>query len=310
MSLLHRLRQFLNDLVAPFGIGIARVSRRPWSWRRGTGMAQVGRFKIEIPQHNPLGMVYDENPQFAGQLGRLTSIVKKKYPNASAIDVGANVGDTACIIKSAEDIPVMCIEGDAATFVYLQRNIAQFRDASAHNLFLGENTAEVHANLENRGWNLTIIPNAAAASSRIKIVRLDDYIAAQPAVHTCKLLKIDTEGFDCSIVRGATRLLEEVAPVITFEYNRGNMDKIGEPGLPTLELLEQLGYSTIVFHDQDGRLLLATTLGEHALIKDVHEYADCVHGRVGYLDITTFHERDTDLASEFIAEERLIRVRE
>ncbi|MEI9863111.1 MAG: FkbM family methyltransferase [Limisphaerales bacterium] len=132
-------------------------------------------------------------------------------------------------------------------------------------------------------------------------------MATQPGGLIFKLLKIDTEGFDCSIIRGAMNFLGNFTPAITFEYNRGNMDAIDEPGLPTLLKLQELGYSHIVFHDQNGRFLLATSMTNHVLIKDLHDYADCVQGRVGYLDITVFHANDADVAEAFVASERFRR---
>ncbi len=76
------------------------------------------------------------------------------------MDIGANVGDTACIIKSAEDIPLVCIEGEEFTFGFLKKNIAQFNNTTAHQLFLGEKSGVASVAFENTGWNLTLKPVA------------------------------------------------------------------------------------------------------------------------------------------------------
>jgi hypothetical protein len=152
-------------------------------------------------------------------------------------------------------------------------------------------------------------PGTNASARSIKLTALNDFMATQPNAAAFKLLKIDPEGFDCGILHGALNLIQKATPVITFEYNRGNMDAIGEPGLPTLFKLQELGYLQLVFHDQNGRLLLPTTLAQSALIKDLHDYPDCVRGRIGYLDITVFHAQDTDLAEKFITAERSHRAR-
>lgn len=283
---------------------ITRTRRTPWKWAGSVTMTRIGRYSIEVPTLSPVAWHYAHHPDLVGQLGRLTSLLKKKYPGLAAMDIGANVGDTACIIKSAEDIPLLCIEGEASTFVFLQKNIAQFSNTTAHQFFLGEKSETASVNFENAGWNLTLKPGISTDAHSIKLISLDDFMATQPNGPAFKLLKIDTEGFDCSIIRGATNFIQKAAPAITFEYNRGNMDEIGEPGLPTLFKLEELGYSRIVFHDQNGRFLLATSLADHALIKDLHDYADCVHGRTGYLDITVFHALDADVADAFVELER------
>jgi FkbM family methyltransferase len=309
MHFLNSARNFLNCSLSPTGFALERTEKKPWLWFKRVATTRVGRYVIEVPTVNPLAWRYEQAPDLLGQLGRLTTIIRKKYLNLAAIDIGANVGDTVCLIKSAEDIPVLCIEGDAATFPYLKKNLAQFRQVSAHQLFLGENTGVAMVEIDKPGWNLTLKPVTSPTASSIQLTSLDDFMAGQADWPAFKLVKIDTEGFDCSILRGACHFLQKVAPVITFEYNRGNMDAIGEPGLPTLFKLQSFGYARIVFHDQAGRLMLATTLADHDLITDLHAYADCVRGRTGYLDITVFHEQDTDLADAFVAAERAQRVR-
>lgn len=304
MHFLNTARKLVNDLLSPIGITVSRTEKTPWNWFKKIATAQIGRYSIQIPTRSPVAWQYSHAPNLVGQLGRLTSLLRRKYPNLAAIDVGANVGDTACIIKSAEDIPLLCVEGDEFTFGFLQKNIAQFRNTTAHKLFLGEKTGVASVDFEKAGWNLTLKPGTSPSASSIKLTSLDDFMATQPDGPAFKLLKIDTEGFDCSIIRGALNYIQKVTPVITFEYNRGNMDAIGEPGLPTFSMLQGLGYARIAFHDQNGRFLLSASLENSNLIKDLHDYADCVRGRIGYLDITVFHESDTDLADAFVELER------
>ena len=303
MHLLHTVLKRVNDLLSPAGFTVTRTQKRPWKWGRSVTTTRIGRYSIEVPTLSPVAWHYSHAPDLVGQLGRLTSLLKKKYPGLSAMDIGANVGDTACIIKSAEDIPLLCIEGEEFTFGFLKRNIVQFSNTTAHQLFLGEKSGVASVDFENAGWNLTLKPGTGFTTT-IKLTSLDDFMATQPGGQVFKLLKIDTEGFDCSILRGAMNFLRNFTPAITFEYNRGNMDAIGEPGLPTLFKLQELGYSRIVFHDQSGRFLLSTTMADHVLIKDLHDYADCVEGRIGYLDITVFHARDVDVADAFVGLER------
>jgi FkbM family methyltransferase len=304
MSLFHHARNVVNRLLAPTGFAVNRTNKTPWNWLKSTATTRIGRYLITVPTKNPVAWQYSHKPGLISQLGRLTSVVRKKYPSLAVIDVGANVGDTACIIKSAENIPLLCIEGDGVAFGFLQKNIAQFEHTTAHQLFLGEKTETISADIEKSGWNLTLKPGTTVSARTVKLNSLDDFLATQPNQVAFKLLKIDTEGFDCSIIRGAMNYVRNVFPVITFEYNRGNMDAIGELGLPTLSMLQAAGYSRVVFHDQEGRFLLTTTLADNLLVKDLHDYADCVEGRIGYLDITVFHSKDADLAEAFVESER------
>ena len=310
MAFLHRTLLFVNDLLSPFGFAINRVEKQPWKCFRTTASVQavvsiqVGRYSIQIPNESPFSVVYGHDPAALGAaLGRLTSLVKKKFSSLAVVDIGANVGDTACIIKTAEEVPILCIEGDEYIFGFLQKNIAQFQNVTARKLFLGETTKEIRASFEKSGWNLTLNPDETSTQA-VNLTSFDDFIVTEPEWQTSKLVKIDAEGFDCPIIRGATNFLRDVHPVIHFEYNRENMHAIGEPGIDTLLLLSGLGYSHVTVHDPWGRFFCSTTLSEQNFIKDLHDYADTVHGRIPYYDITAFHESDSDLAAEFLEIER------
>jgi FkbM family methyltransferase len=303
MPLFNSLRLFATKVLAPAGFAVQRVKKNnPWGSTLIT--RQVGRFTIQVPRASQMAFLYEDHPYFMRQLRALTIILKKKYPNLSAIDVGANVGDTACVIKSEADIPIACIEGDDFTYGLLQANIRQLKNVTAYKLFLGEKTASMAASFEKAGWNTTIKPGESAGSQTIKILSLDDFIAAEKITADWKMMKIDAEGFDCSIIRGAAKFIRDKHPVLTFEYNRDNMDAIGEKGTGTLAMLRDLGYSQVVFHDASGRFFTATTMSNEGLIRDLLNYADGKDGAIYYFDLTMFHTDDDDIASEFINEER------
>lgn len=304
MPLLHSLRLGLNRLIGPLGLALDKVPKTRWGTNSAVVMARVGRFSIEVPSLNPISTHYDFHPDYSSQLGRLVSIVRKKYKQLAAIDVGANVGDTACIIKSVEDIPLLCIEGDKFTFSFLEKNLKQFQNASPHNLFVGEKTGPMAARVEKAGWNTTILPDQSNTNT-LHITSLDDFLASQTSLETFKLLKVDAEGFDCAIVRGARGFIDRVHPVVSFEYNRQNMEVIGEKGIGTLAMLKELGYDKIIFHNAMGKLLCVASLSEFDLIQDLHDYIGLADNGVIYYDVTLFHANDDDIADVFAQGERL-----
>lgn len=305
MSLFNRLHLGANKWLGPLGFKLERSEKTNWPWGSPVVTTQVGRYFIEFPRINPLSTLYVAHPDYTSQLGRLASIIRKKYPAVAVIDVGSNVGDTACIIKSAEDIPLLCVEGDDFTFGFLEKNLKQFQNVVPHKLFLGEKTGRLPVRLEKSGWNTTILPGEAGAAS-IQITTLDDFLATQKNLENFKFLKIDAEGFDCAILRGAGKFIQTIHPVITFEYNRENMRLIGETGIDTLLMLRDWGYSKITFHDARGRFLCLASLEDTSLIMDLHEYVDDF-GDLYYYDITVFHRDDGDLAASFVEGERLLR---
>jgi FkbM family methyltransferase len=303
LYLLNHLRLFTNKVLAPVGFAVERV-RKTNPWGSPLVSTKIGKFTIRVPRINPVTVTYLDYPDTMSQLAPLVLLMKKKYPNLSAIDIGANVGDTACLIKTGGDIPLVCIEGDDSTYELLRQNMSQWKNTSAHKLFLGEKTGNVAATFERSGWNTTIKPGHSSGSQNIEITSLDDFMCAQQAAANCKLVKIDAEGFDCSIIRGAMKFLQQVRPVVMFEYNRDNMDTIGEKGLETLRMLCDLGYSKVAFHDCYGRFFTDAALSEDGLVQDLLDYADGKHPGIYYFDLTVFHKDDSEVALEFVKGER------
>lgn len=262
----------------------------------------VGKFVLLMDPVNPLAQEFQHNPDYSSALGRLTTEVVRKYPDAVVLDVGANVGDTAAVVKSAADVPVVCIEGDPRCARLLARNVRQFRDVTVHEVFLDERTGPASVSLEKQGWNTTIVPGDGPTS--VTFFALDDLTASIPDAARIKLVKIDTEGFDTRILRGAGRLLDTNRPVVYFEYNRHAMLGTGEDGFAALQGLRERGYDAALFYEATGRFVLATSLHETALVRDLHDYCAANRGLVRYFDVCVFHGGDRDVAAAFVARER------
>lgn len=298
------IRKVVHRSLDIIGLQVSQVPRHRRFVRGASTKVRVGDYDVLMPGNSPLPEQYARNRNYSGQLGSLVKTVLTKYSQLRVIDVGANCGDTVAIIKTAADVPVVFIEGDDRCWKFLSQNIKQFNDVSGYKLYLGERSESITANLDKQGWNTTIIPSSNGTSFAVELVSLDDLLMSE-GLTDYKILKIDAEGFDCRILRGALTYLQNERPVLTFEYNRDNMKRIGETGLSTLKMLSDIGYETCLFYDNEGRLLLSTILTAVDLIHDLHHYADGSNGAIYYYDICAFHNEDNDIASKFVASERL-----
>lgn len=299
------IRKVLNYL----GYDIVKVVPTPFLKKEV--QIRVGNFELTMPTSNPLIITYTEQKDFATEISRLVNYVYDKYAELTFLDVGANTGDTVAVVKSAKDVPVISIEGDEFSYSYLKRNTAQFSNVTIFNNFLGEKKGTIDADLQKKGWNTTIVPGKGNGN-KIDMVTLDDLLTTNfpnNVVSQIKLLKIDTEGFDTIIIRGALNYIQTIKPVIYFEYNRDNMQAINEDGLATIRQLESLGYKTILFFDDRGRFILSTDMADKETIQHLNDYADGKNGLIYYYNICLFHEEDTDIAIKTIAAENLFRER-
>jgi FkbM family methyltransferase len=295
------MRKTIRKILGYFGYDFIKVKRTPIYKKEHK--VQVGNYSLTMPAINPLINVYRDKEDFASEIGRIMLCVFEKYPRLGFIDVGANTGDTAAIIKSLKNIPVVSIEGDPFTFSYLKRNADLFSDIQIFNNYLGEKDQSMNISFEKEGWNTTLIPKEGNGQ-KVDLITLDTLLGKIPEdLSFFKLLKIDTEGFDTIILRGAFGFISKIKPVIYIEYNRDNMQAIGEDGLTTIFQLEQYGYKKILLFDDRGRYILSTVLSNKQLITDLHNYADGKNGLIYYYNICFFHSDDDDIAEKLIKSE-------
>ncbi len=293
------IRRFLNR----FGYDIIKTDDRHISKSTREKKVQVGKFQLYMPANNVQLAHYKMYPDLNSQLSRLALIIAKKYPDMTVVDVGANVGDTIAVLKSAIDLPVVGIEGDDLSYQFLEKNCKQFTNVTTIKTFLGEKKQDIKAELKRAGWNTTIIPvdNGKIISFRT----LDEVLQGEQCrAGGVKLLKTDVEGFDTIVLRGAYDTIEKHKPVLFFEYNRDRMKDIGENGLSTLLSFENYGYNKIIFFDHMGRLLISTSVENKIEITYLHEYAVGRNNLLGYYDICVFHKQDDDIGDEFQRVER------
>jgi hypothetical protein len=137
----------------------------------------------------------------------------------------------------------------------------------------------------------------------LTLVTLDEVVTKLDFPQPCKLLKVDVEGFDLKVLRGAPLLLQKDKPVIFFEWNHQNLEQIGEACLSIFSFLSALGYEDVFVFDGGGHFMLPCKACDSDLLRHLYDYAMNVNG-LFYYDICICHKQDSATAQRFIAEEQ------
>lgn len=293
------MRKLIRTLLNKAGYDLVKVNVHDDSKAHKISKVKVGNYLIDMPGNNVQISTYKYRPDANNLLGILSLAVAKKYPGLTVIDIGANVGDTIAVIKTAIDVPVIGIEGDAVSYRFLDNNVKQFQNIVLLQQFLGDKKQTMNVSFEKSGWNTTLIPTEGKGQE-LSLLTLDEVLDQQQLSNRqLKVLKVDCEGFDTIILRGATGLIQSQKPVIFFEYNKTSMEDIREDGLSTLLSFDQYGYRSVMFFDNYGRYMLTASLSDHALIRQLHGYTEDGVSQVGYYDVCLFHEDDKDIQQQF-----------
>jgi FkbM family methyltransferase len=298
------MKNVLKHLFAMCGFQIQRLPRQSavcQEYRLNFGSYTV------VTDSEALAHSYATYPETNQVIPRLCRLVGLRFPTSGVIDIGANCGDTAALMRSACDLPILCIEGDPHLLAMLRRNTAALPRITVVDCYLGESTCTLPIEIRKEGWNNTLVLNAASPKF-VRLIRLDELDHPWLAENQVSFLKCDAEGFDVAIILGARGLLDRDHPILLFEYNRENMAEIGEPGMRIFDYLREMNYGQLAFYDAYGRYLLAADIKDRSLLADLHDYADGVNGKVYYYDIVAFPRMHQELADEFIQNERDYRI--
>jgi FkbM family methyltransferase len=169
------------------------------------------------------------------------------------IDVGANVG-TYTLWAAEHGAEVIALEPAADTFALLRENITlnQYR-VTALQAAAGDHcgTARFTAGLDS-GNSL-----AADGPALTRLVTIDSLIGDRPVTG----MKVDVEGFELDVLRGAARALaEHRIRLIQVEWNQASLSAAGQDRGPIAELLAGYGYR-LFRPDAAGRLAPITDPG-------------------------------------------------
>lgn len=175
------------------------------------------------------------------------ALYKLAAPGLIVVDVGANIGETT--MRLAQLVGplgfVHSFEPNSITFSKLARNIAlnTFTNIRINSVGLGDKNEERLLGvqvLSNRG-GARVFRNLSGGHA-IQVIMLDEYLAHQQ-VTPVNLLKIDVEGFELHVLRGAEKTLQKFRPLLFIELDDNNLRDQGDSAQRLVKYLEDLGYS-------------------------------------------------------------------
>ncbi|MDB6118643.1 MAG: methyltransferase, FkbM family [Verrucomicrobiaceae bacterium] len=296
------IKAIIRNTLRPLGLQLTSLPDHPVKG----GRLQFGPYEIKT-DNRELIRSYRDFPLTNSVIARVVAAIAKDEPTLSMIDVGANCGDSTAIAKTAHDLPVLCIEPDEHLYGQLQDNLRQFSHITLVRQYLGEQNAVGKFDVTKTGWNNTLVSPTDGATSVIDFKTLDETVRDWTYLNQVRFLKCDTEGFDVRVLHGARKLLTDRQPVVLFEYNRDSMTGCDEDGFRVFDYLRETGYGPVLFYDAYGRFIAAADLGSTELMRDFHDYAEGLKGKVLYYDVLAFAKKDAALAAGFIHAERTFR---
>ena len=186
--------------------------------------------------NNKMVFYYKKNDKYIGEVvantGKYESFESKTILNHinegdQVGDIGANIGYYSLIMskKVGPKGMVYAFEPDPESFYILKKNIIannafnikaystalSFKKADKL-LFLSKSNFGDHRMFEDKNEKYT------RHSIKIKTDSLDNILFNEKTYHKIKLLKIDTQGYEPLVIKGATGIIKKDKPLLFMEY--------------------------------------------------------------------------------------------
>jgi glycogen synthase len=262
---------------------------------------KVGSYELLLPLDHRLDRYQATWWRYDTVLGYIAQAVFEKYPDSCAIDIGANIGDSAALIRSYSDVPILCVEGSPKFLEYLQHNAQVIEKVEIEACFVGNGDQSVNCNLIDNSNGTASILNAIGTHEKnfMPIKSLSTIVQAHPEFVDFKLLKIDTDGFDFIIIQDSIETITTCS-VLYFEYDIAFSINAHRDAIETIQLLCNHGFDYFLVYDNFGNYLISLCGKQVNNFHDLTAYL--ISNRftshtpaIYYFDICAFSKCDYDL---------------
>lgn len=250
---------------------------------------ELAEIVIQLPPDHKLDFYQQAYKNYDRKLVRIAKTIFEKK-KGMAIDIGANIGDTAAAIRASSRIPLICIEGDAGFFSYLEKNTKPLEAITCVNAFVSGAKEIRKGQLVRKEGSGRIQENAEGQVSFLTLPEILTSIQVKP--QDISLIKIDTDGFDFGILLGNKEMITANHPALFYEHEV-NSAASHRQSLELVDYLAGEGYQFIVY-DNYGNFYSSVTSGFHARFNEINAYIRSGlenGGGICYVDVLAVHDK-------------------
>jgi FkbM family methyltransferase len=219
---------------------------------------ECGNFVLNAPQNHSLVQIQKNKSQpYRDQaIGITAKFISEEYPESTIVDIGANIGDTAAVIATYANNPLILVEPSDYYHEILMSNIHKIPNIKKVEKCFISGKKSIQGVLKH--WGGTASFHESEEEGQKYNCKLLQDIADMDT----RLIKIDTDGYDFSIIRSSIDWLASAQPCLYYENEIRDLVTLHESNELLVEL-HRIGYSFFFVWDGPGLHIISTTDLDH-----------------------------------------------
>ena len=264
---------------------------------------RVGNRTLLITWSHHLPMLLRYCPHYETEIGRLATHLSRTEGDLLMIDVGANVGDTIATLPALDRAKFLCIEGSQKFHDLLRKNYGSDPRVRLVFALLTDNShrSDSVRLLEIEG-TAHLVASETPPAGAPPLLTLDAVLEKNSDFKDANFLKVDVDGYDLPVLRGATGLLRRSKPCLHIELGARLWRDCGNCSLDDgLAFLSDFGYREVLVYDNVGSFIGRDRTENPTFLRAFWDYAMRNPSRL-YLNIIAFHDSRKDIETFYGAE--------
>ena len=264
----------------------------------------IAGYALKLPSKHPLlEFLNPQSRQFQpyreSGLIKTVQALERLGRKGTALDIGANVGDSCAVIHRHGGLRIVSLEPSDFFFGYLAQNIARhFSDrATARQAFVLAKADEKPRGLYH--WGGTARAVAQPFTEKSESVTISQLLADVPDL---ALLKVDIDGLDIELVAAALESNPNWPIYFELEFSGNGLDEVRSHCAQALALFARAkagGYGAAFLWDDRGRFYGQLALGDASGLMNALNYMGHFHDRsIWGFDVLLVPESDAALLGE------------
>lgn len=186
-------------------------------------------------------------------LRRIGSFYCKKRDGIFAIDVGANIGDTIACMYQGADTKVLAVEPNEKFNYYLKINWGNFENIEINTSLCSATDEQTNVSVNTKGGTASL--ERTSVEQRIEAKTLNTLFRESRLLDRLDFIKVDTDGFDFEVLKGAEELIQQFSPAVFIECDIFKNTQYIEDCDYAFSLFAKNGYEHCLVYDNYGSLM-------------------------------------------------------